>query len=231
MADENAVIPAAPADPAGVDKKGGEGGGAPEAKQSSSDDTYEPEVRKPWSNREERAEFFKAKKKESGQEGEPDEDDPDFVKKADAYFEKRISPQFKQLSDSAQEQKDDFELRSYLAENPTMKKYEARAKKDMKAYPTMPVNKIFRSLAYDDALAEGATRGDKAKVKAKAMSEYSGVRLGRVVTFSESGAFPTPIFYREAALGIGGDFSKAEPIIEPGSQELRLNVAVTYEIR
>jgi|SRR3989338_1022905 len=71
----------------------------------------------------------------------------------------------------------------------------------------------------------------KAKVKAKAMSEYSGVRLGRVVTFSESGAFPTPIFYREAALGIGGDFSKAEPIIEPGSQELRLNVAVTYEIR
>ena len=176
MADENAVITADPADPAGVDKKGGEGGGAPEAKQSSSDDTYEPEVRKPWSNREERAEFFKAKKKEAEQGGESDEDDPDFVKKADAYFEKRISPQIKQLSDLGQEQRDDYELRSYLAENPTMKKYEARAKKDMKAYPTMPVNKIFRSLAYDDALAEGATRGDKAKCPVSNSTTTSEVR-------------------------------------------------------
>lgn len=173
MADENAVNAAEPANTTGEDEKGGEGGGAP--KQPSSDDTYEPEVRKPWSNREERAEFFKAKKveKESEQGGESYEDDPDFVKKADAYFEKRISPQFKQMSDSAQEQKDDFELRSYLSENPTMKKYEARAKKDMKAYPTVPVSRIFKSLAYDDALAEGATRGDKAKVKAK-QSSVSG---------------------------------------------------------
>ena len=83
MAESNAGNPADTADTTGEDKKGGEGGGA--LKQPSSDDTYEPEVRKPWSNREERAQFFKAKAKEDEEQGgESDEDDPDFVKKAHA---------------------------------------------------------------------------------------------------------------------------------------------------
>lgn len=69
----------------------------------------------------------------------------------------------------------------------------------------------------------------KAREKAEAMARSNGVRLGRVVTFAESqSGWPGPI-YLEA--GKGGDAITPAPQIEPGSQEVTVNVSVTYEIR
>ena len=69
-----------------------------------------------------------------------------------------------------------------------------------------------------------------ARAKARAMADANGVSLAGVVSFSESaigGPIP-PIYYaKEAVLGRGGDV----PTIEPGSEEVKMEVSVTYEIR
>ena len=70
-----------------------------------------------------------------------------------------------------------------------------------------------------------------ARSKAEAMAKDNGVRLGKVMTFSESVSGGRPIFYAET-LGKGGaDANAPAPTIEPGSQEVTVNVDVTYEIR
>lgn len=70
---------------------------------------------------------------------------------------------------------------------------------------------------------------DKAFAKAKAMAEQNHVGLSRVVTFSEShGGYPYPVpMYGAASVGIG---AITPPMIEPGSQEVTVNVSVVYEI-
>lgn len=71
---------------------------------------------------------------------------------------------------------------------------------------------------------------DKAKSKAQSMALQNGVTLGKALNFSESGAgTPGPI-YAFAELGKGGSASSA-PTIEPGSQEVKIQVVVTYEIK
>lgn len=72
---------------------------------------------------------------------------------------------------------------------------------------------------------------EAAKTKATALAEAAGVRLGKVVGFSESvGGYSPPIMYaKEMAFGLGGD-SAASPSIESGSQDVVVNVSVTYEI-
>ena len=73
----------------------------------------------------------------------------------------------------------------------------------------------------------------KAAEKAKIMARQNGVRIKRVVSFSEStGGYPGPIYFgRAEKLGIGGDVAVAAPAIEPGSQEVTIQVNVVYEIR
>ncbi len=73
---------------------------------------------------------------------------------------------------------------------------------------------------------------EKARAKADEMARYNGVKIRRVVSFSEfGGGYPTP-FLKEA-VGRGGDFGGPAPVptIEPGSQEVTVQVNVTYEIR
>lgn len=87
----------------------------------------------------------------------------------------------------------------------------------------------------DDSEARANAREEAfadAREKAEAMVQAAGVRLGRVVTFSESGGFYDPIPYY-ARTGLGGDMAVAEsaaPAIEPGSQDVTVSVSVTYEI-
>ncbi len=71
----------------------------------------------------------------------------------------------------------------------------------------------------------------KARAKAQAMAKYSGVHIGRVVSFNESnGGYPGPIYYaKDMAVGGGGALPPT-PTIEPGSQEVTVNVSVVYEI-
>lgn len=78
-----------------------------------------------------------------------------------------------------------------------------------------------RKLAIDDARA-------KAKVLAKDLS----VRLGKIISFSESGG-GIPIYARafEAKGGFGEDVAAPSPQVEPGEQEIKSNVTITYEFR
>ncbi len=70
---------------------------------------------------------------------------------------------------------------------------------------------------------------DKAKDKAKELSKLAGVRLGDVVTFSESFGGQPPIYFEKAfGLGMGGG---GAPDTQPGSQEITVSVSVVFEIR
>ncbi len=67
--------------------------------------------------------------------------------------------------------------------------------------------------------------------KARAMAKQNGVRLARVISFSESSDnAPYPPIYYERALGAAKD-SVSTPTIEPGSEEVTIRVSVIYEIR
>ncbi|MBI2514821.1 SIMPL domain-containing protein [Candidatus Wolfebacteria bacterium] len=83
----------------------------------------------------------------------------------------------------------------------------------------------YLSEARNQALARA---GEKAEAMAKAL----GVRLGRIISWSEYGGRP-PIPYYEGGLGGGGSIIQraTAPSIEPGTQEVITEVSVTYEIR
>lgn len=69
---------------------------------------------------------------------------------------------------------------------------------------------------------------DEAKTKAQELSSQLGVKLGKIVNFSESGFSPIPIYYGlEKAVGLGG----AAPQIETGENKVSVTVTITYEIR
>ena len=72
----------------------------------------------------------------------------------------------------------------------------------------------------------------KARAKADAMASANGVKVRRVVTFSEStGGYP--VYFKAEAFGMGGapDAAPTPPQIKPGSQDISVTVSVTYEIR
>lgn len=76
------------------------------------------------------------------------------------------------------------------------------------------------------------TAFEKAQAKAREMAKLTGVNLGKVVTFSESYNGQPPIFYEKAygiTSGMGG--GAIVPDVQPGSQEVNLNVSVVFEIR
>ena len=71
---------------------------------------------------------------------------------------------------------------------------------------------------------------EKARAKAKEVARLAGVRLGQVVTFSESVSGEPPIFYPKALeFGIGG--GGGSPDTQPGSQEVAVSVNVVFEIK
>jgi len=72
---------------------------------------------------------------------------------------------------------------------------------------------------------------ENAKEKAEALSKVAGVKLGKIISFSESIRQPIPKpMYRSyesvEAIGIGG----AAPEIEAGSTEIKIIATVEYEI-
>lgn len=73
-----------------------------------------------------------------------------------------------------------------------------------------------------------------AKAKADILTSQLGVRIVRVVSFSESGSVPPmPYYARDAALGMGGAESQATkaPEISVGENKVYSNVSITYEIK
>ena len=70
---------------------------------------------------------------------------------------------------------------------------------------------------------------DDAQKKAIKLAKDLGVRLIKIAGFSEAGG--GPIYYaRSTALSVGGEATPG-PQIQPGEQEIRSNVTVTYEFR
>ena len=67
---------------------------------------------------------------------------------------------------------------------------------------------------------------EKAQAKAQELASQLGVRLVRIVNFSESGVFPRYYAFEET-LGKGGDEA---PQIEVGENKIEVNVTITYEI-
>jgi uncharacterized protein YggE len=72
---------------------------------------------------------------------------------------------------------------------------------------------------------------EMAKTKAQALASAAGVKLGKVVGFSESANSPMPpVFYaKDMAMGQGGS-PAANPEVQPGSQDVTVDVTVQYEI-
>ena len=72
---------------------------------------------------------------------------------------------------------------------------------------------------------------ETAKEKAQEMAKAAGVKLGRVVTFSEDNNYYQPVYanYSMKAMDSAAGAVPA-PSIEPGSKDVSLSVSVTYEI-
>lgn len=84
----------------------------------------------------------------------------------------------------------------------------------------------------EDVLKEEA-RGEaiaKAKAKAEALAKDLGVRLGDIVSFSESGNSPV-YYYGKAEMGMGGAAPMADMSVSQGENKVVSNVTITYEIR
>jgi hypothetical protein len=84
---------------------------------------------------------------------------------------------------------------------------------------------VLRQQAREKAL-------DNAFNKVSALAKKAKVRLGKLVSFSEySPSEPYPYLMKGEALGIGGGgAAPPTPSVETGSLEVKVNVAVTYEI-
>ena len=69
----------------------------------------------------------------------------------------------------------------------------------------------------------------KAKKKANELEKQLGIRLGKIVNFSENtGGFPNGVFYAKAAeTGIGG----GGPSLPTGENEIVVNINLTYQIK
>jgi len=68
-----------------------------------------------------------------------------------------------------------------------------------------------------------------AKEKAEKIAKTAGFRLGKIVSIIESSPFePIPVMLKE--MGAGGPLI-SQPQIEPGSQEIKVQVTITYEIK
>ncbi len=72
---------------------------------------------------------------------------------------------------------------------------------------------------------------DKAKTKALEMAAKNGVSIRRIINFSEYQNGPIPYYGAEKAMGMGGGVASVAPSIQPGTQEITVNVNITYEIR
>jgi uncharacterized protein len=85
----------------------------------------------------------------------------------------------------------------------------------------------------DKYLAEARSEAfAKAHEKAKEMAMLNGVKIKRVVNFSEYRGGPIYPYYGETA-GRGGDMVSSSylPPIEPGTEEITIQVNITYEIQ
>jgi len=92
------------------------------------------------------------------------------------------------------------------------------------------------SFAVDDPTKlENEARGKaiaQAQEKAEDIAKAGGFSVGRLISIQEGGGYYPQPMYRalEAKVGFGGGNAAPAPIVEPGSQDIKVNVTLVYEI-
>jgi len=71
----------------------------------------------------------------------------------------------------------------------------------------------------------------KAKVKAMSIAKAGGFRLGRLLSISEGGFYPQAYRFETLKADVSAPASLPSPTIEPGSEEVSVNVTMSYEIK
>ena len=73
---------------------------------------------------------------------------------------------------------------------------------------------------------------DEARSKAKVLAKELGVRLGKVVNFSENGSNYYPMYdTKMMGMGVTSEESSVAPTLPKGENKITSNVTITYEIR
>src|SRR3989344_2863339 len=88
----------------------------------------------------------------------------------------------------------------------------------------------------DPAKVQNKARAEaiaRAKKKAESTAEAGGFSLGNLLSIEEGGVYAPTAYrslYSKEAAGYGGDIALPAPVVEPGSQEVVVNVVLRYEI-
>lgn len=70
----------------------------------------------------------------------------------------------------------------------------------------------------------------QAKEKAEALAKIAGVKLGKIISFTESANEPMPVYRSYDMLNSKAVAGEAAPTIEAGSSEIKITATVEYEI-
>lgn len=139
-------------------------------------DTYEPEVRGGKGENYWRDQYFKnlpgSQKKESKKEDEEEGEEGEKPKSAGNVREEVLDifgKMFGPVLETLQGATIDSEVNAFLSrpENAGLRKYERLVRKDALVYRNVPVAKLFRSHAYDDAVKLGSEREKEAQKGAR----------------------------------------------------------------
>jgi uncharacterized protein len=92
--------------------------------------------------------------------------------------------------------------------------------------PTFSIDdeKVFQEEARNMAIEE-------AKGKAETLAQALGVRLGRVVNFSEGNGDFYPMYQSPKLMDMAQEASSSAPVLPKGENKIISNVSITYEIR
>lgn len=189
MAEQNAAAANANANAGGEgagapDNKGtgdpsqkGEGQGAQFTVPKRNAEYWESAQKRREESRKARMDFFTSQKQkpkgEAGEgegEGEVDELDKPLTRRELQRIRDEDKSAFEeQLESRTMAQADELAITRFVAGNPKFQKYERDARAILKdpAYSHADIGIIFRGLAYEDAAAEGASRGAKAGEKSR----------------------------------------------------------------
>jgi hypothetical protein len=72
---------------------------------------------------------------------------------------------------------------------------------------------------------------EKAMAQATLMAKASGIKIGRIINIAENGAYMPYPYAEKAAVGLGGGTVSASSPIQSGSQDITVDVSITYEIQ
>ena len=72
---------------------------------------------------------------------------------------------------------------------------------------------------------------DEAKVKAEVLAKELGVKLGKVVNFSENSGGNYPVMYEKSMMASDMSTASAAPTLPKGENKITSEVNITFEIK